>query len=80
MLINNLLIPIKHKMEANVNIESELLTLFSIAKQHENHDLCLRILATLGKTHPPPLTLATLSNTDIESLIDACTNARQNKR
>ena len=71
---------IKHEMEALVNIENELLTLFNTAKQDENHDLCFRILAALGKARPFAPTLITLSNADIESLIDACANARQNKR
>jgi hypothetical protein len=71
---------IKHEMEPLVNIENELLILFNTAKQHENHDLCFRILAALNKTRPSTPPLTTLSNADIESLIDACTNARQNKR
>lgn len=55
-----------------MNIEHELLTLLTLAKDQEKFDLCFRILTTLGKRTPVAITLDTLSDADIESLIDAC--------
>ncbi len=55
-----------------MNIEHELLTLFALAKDQENFDLCFRMLTALGKRHAAAITLDTLSDADIESLIDAC--------
>jgi hypothetical protein len=55
-----------------MNIHNELLRLYQCAIDADQHDLAFRILACLAKLKPNTLSIDTLSDADIEKIIDEC--------